>query len=164
LILKRKGKEMPKGSQAVDISAEDFDNFIYNFHEEEDISFQRFSFLGVEGNELVYAVRISHPDKQQLSLKIYTSIRPSGKSKDYGTDAIRFVLFWRWDVNSKPRIIKKWSRCNRVKNWKINVKKKLISILEQLKGDNIAFLIKTCPNCGAIINPTKGKGCIEKCS
>jgi len=68
--------------------------------------------------ELVWG-KIVKKGKLTLSLRIYTGINPSGESRAKGTDAIRLMLFVKY--NGEVRHVGETRKCLRVHNWQQNI-------------------------------------------
>lgn len=71
-------------------------------------------------SELVYG-KIIYIDGCRLSLRCYTTINPSGESRDCGSDAIRFQLFDK--VGDEIFPVGKPTKCLRVEGWRDNLTK-----------------------------------------
>jgi hypothetical protein len=105
----------------VNISTEEMSSFLKN---------QGFSRMTLSGtNEVVYGIREDR-DGFKLSLRIYTACNDEkfgGQSRKKGKDAIRIILFVRYNGEVKQVNSKK---CLRVKNWQKNIISAKNSILE----------------------------------
>lgn len=104
--------------------------------------------------EIVFG-KVVAPD---LCLRIYTTIEPSGESRDCGSDAIRFVLVWRNPETSDVKKIGGDKKCLRVTGWRENMQKR-IDRWNEMKGQD-------CPRCGSpmcLRNGRNGKfyGCSQ---
>ena len=98
--------------------------------------------------ELVFGKRVDQ-DNIPLTLRVYTGINPSGKSRAAGKDAIRVTLFMK---NLDGRISKLGGskRVHRVSFWKKNLQSRLDSWLD--------FMPKhKCTKCGSPMVPRNGK-------
>lgn len=110
--------------------------------------------------ELVWGKRMDR-DGQALSLRVYTGINPSGKSREVGSDAIRVQVYYRNPEGNVSRIGTS-KRVHRVKGWQKNLQAR-IDNWEKTLGP-------ACPKCGApmvLRKPPKGKswrpfyGCVR---
>lgn len=68
--------------------------------------------------ELVFG-KIVRFGKHRLSLRVYTGINPSGESRAKGMDAIRIVLYCKYNDVPKPCGVSQ--KCLRVKTWEKNM-------------------------------------------
>lgn len=87
--------------------------------------------------ELVWG-KIVKKDGVPYSLRVYTTINPDGMSRDKGKDAIRFMLFVRY--NGDVRKVGETRKCLRVKNWRQNL---------QTAIDQWQDSMPMCSACGA---------------
>lgn len=101
-------------SQFYNISADEMGTFL---------TARGFSPMNIQGTaELVWGkVLTTSPDngEMKISLRIYTGINPTGESRERGTDAIRIMLFHRY--NGGVSMVGKIRRCLRVKGWEANL-------------------------------------------
>jgi len=118
--------------------------------------------------ELVYAKRVD-VDNIPLSLRVYTSIDPSGYARDVGKDAIRVEVYYRYHTTENiddKGISRTWhlrrvggsKRVNRVPGWEDRLQERISTWRDQLG-----------PLCGSCNSPmilrkgSKGKfyGCAQ---
>jgi hypothetical protein len=114
----------------------------YNISIEEMTAFLTpLGFLQIELNdgttEAVFGKRVDQ-DNLPLSLRIYTGIAKSGESRDKGKDAIRVVLFGKF--NDKPVMLGGSKRVHRVENWQKNLKARIDGWLDYMPKHK-------CPKC-----------------
>tara|TARA_Y100000034_G_C6896007_1_gene413095 strand:- start:2529 stop:3002 length:474 start_codon:yes stop_codon:yes gene_type:complete len=127
-------------SKYYNISEQEMDDFMSQN------GFQRISVPGTY--ELVYAKRVDQGDLA-LSLRVYSGISQSGKSRAVGKDAMRVALFWRRpdgevvQVGSGPHM-------KRIQTWAKNLQKRLDNWLDLLPKDN-------CPKCGSPLTIRKNR-------
>lgn len=95
--------------------------------------------------ELVYA-KIVKFESYILSLRVYTGINPSGKSRKKGTDAIRVGFCYKFEGEIIP--VGKTQRVNRIKTWQKNL---------QIVIDNSTAEFRICPKCRHPMVENKGK-------
>lgn len=98
--------------------------------------------------EKVFAKRIDQKGFQ-LTLRIYTGITSSGNSRDVGKDAIRVNLFYRTNDGKKIAKLLGAKRVHRVKNWRMNLQKRIDAILN--------MSIDICPKCKSPLVVRKSK-------
>jgi len=105
--------------------------------------------------ELVFGKRVDQDDIP-MTLRVYTGINPSGKSRPVGKDAIRVHLFMQ-NPDGKISKLSGSKRVHRVLYWKKNLQDRLDSWLD--------FMPKhKCTECGFPMVPRmKGKflGCSQ---
>lgn len=109
--------------------------------------------------ELVYAKRVDHRG-EQLSLRVYTGIDPSGSSRDVGKDAMRVAL-WHRDGQGNLSKARTSKRVHRVQNWRKNLQARL----DDLSAKALLELIvraarnaeKPCEKCGGPMRIREGK-------
>lgn len=87
--------------------------------------------------ELVWG-KIVRKDNLTFSLRVYTGINPSGESRPKGEDAIRVMLFVKY--NGDIRHVGKTRNCLRVNNWRHNI---------QAAINEWQDALHVCPACGA---------------
>jgi hypothetical protein len=118
------------------ISQDEMEDLLYN---ELDFPKQHNPLEGINAGELVYgkAFKVGqHP----LSLRVYSSIT-HGQAKDVGSDAIRVALLLR-RPDGEIRGIGKAKRVHRVKGWRLNLTKRVKSMVDSINA------IVACPKCG----------------
>jgi hypothetical protein len=96
--------------------------------------------------ELIFGKRVDQDDVQ-MTLRVYSSINPTGESRDVGEDAIRVNLFMRTKTGSVHKIGGS-KRVHRVEGWRKNLQDRLDNWLE--------FLPEHTCECGLPMTPRKG--------
>ena len=105
--------------------------------------------------EIVYGKRVDQ-DNVQMTLRINTSIVPSGEARDCGDDAIRVILFMRTDegkvvkLSGSKRVNRIASSASNPEGWRGNLRERIESWTELLPEHS-------CPKCGMPMVPRKGK-------
>jgi|TARA_Y100000310_G_scaffold243112_3_gene247525 hypothetical protein len=88
--------------------------------------------VGDFSSEYVFGWQI--PSKPDLLIKVYTSIRKQnavGRSK--GQDAIRVVCVLHKDGKTQPVVSAKDKRVNRTTNWRVNLRKLVVDVMNKSK-------------------------------
>lgn len=95
-------------------------------------------------SELVYGKRIQR-GQHPISIRIYTTINPSGEARDCGEDAIRVRLYTLFQ--DEPIPVGKTQKILRIKTWAKNLTKAL---------NKCDSLVRICPACGNLQTVRKG--------
>lgn len=122
-------------AQAVQITKQEFEDFLFPQG--------GFQLLQLEGTtELVYAKLVRQGDKA-YSLRIYSSINPTGDSRGVGEDAIRVNCWVKMQFDGETKIFKAGGskRVHRVMGWRANLQNRIDHWHECIGP--------VCPECGA---------------
>lgn len=126
-----------------EISLEDFVDFLsklpYDFVQATDHP----------SKEVVFESNVILEDYSDITLRVFSSIDTrTGKSRKKGADAIRTVIWHR----GSNRPIGGRTRTHRIKTWRKNLKKKIVSLVEETNE----YIIQ-CPECGGWLVERDGK-------
>jgi hypothetical protein len=126
------------------ISQDEMEDLLFN---ELDFPKQHNPLPNINAGELVYGKAFSL-GKHALSLRVYSSLR-HGEARDKGSDAIKVALLIR-RPDGEIRGIGKAKRVHRVKGWRLNLTKRINSMIESIND------IRQCPKCGMPMAKRKG--------
>lgn len=109
--------------------------------------FQTIQVPGIDQSisEIVYA-KIVRKGNHRVSMRIYSSITPSGVSRGKGEDAIRVICYVMYD--GKPLPVGKSQRVQRIATWRNNLGKAI---------ERWSLAWKDCPKCAYPMVLKKGK-------
>lgn len=126
----KKEKHTKMSGNYYNISIEEMTTFLSK------LGFQQIQ-LNDSTTEIVFGKRVDQ-DNIPLSLRVYTGISQRGESRDKGKDAIRVVLFGKF--NDKIVMLGGSKRVHRVQNWQNNLKARIDGWLHYMPKHK-------CPKC-----------------